>query len=715
MGRTVSVELTADVASYVSEVLEADKATDKLDKKVEALGHDLDKLPAESAAAAAGLAGLDEAAKKAGTDVEQLGKKTEEAGKKTSTSADESGKLKARIEELKGSVSKLGAEFDRTGDPALLKKFRADSSELAGLTKMSKAMEQFGSEVGKVGKEAEKAESQLSGLFEMPGLGQVGLGVAAAFAVPAIAGAGGALTAGAGIGAVGAGVAGAVAGDPQRFKAEWDTQINAVKKDWIDASLAFTGPTIDAIRTIGPMVDSWHLDETFQKASTFVGPLVAGVEGFITNVEGGVAKLVDNAGPVITTLEATLPQFGAMIADGLGAVADNAKGGAQALGDIIQLAGGVADAILQAVGAAEALYGGFKSADAAVANFIRDNQAGMSNVTFGLSDLALKVSDAFNADEVEHFGKALDGVTQSAGMAGDQAKTTADDFKALQEGIKADGNTLDKFVGTQVAGALNTMMSLDRATLGFDASLLQIADTFKKNGKSLDEMTAKGNANVSAVLNGVQANIQQYQANIAAKMGAEQAAAAYDANTAALERQLRKAGLTQAAIDGLIGKYKNVPDKVNTDIVLNGLAKAIEDLNTTLRLINGIHDKNVTISVATIYSSKGHPNVGQGGTVPNAPGGAFAEGGDPQPGWALVGETGPELVKFAGGEHVYTAAQTRSMMASSGSWGGGSGSTTVQVSLAAASGADTAVGTMLNKMIRDGLVVVKASQVRQGA
>lgn len=43
---------------------------------------------------------------------------------------------------------------------------------------------------------------------------------------------------------------------------------------------------------------------------------------------------------------------------------------------------------------------------------------------------------------------------------------------------------------------------------------------------------------------------------------------------------------------------------------------------------------------------------------------AFARGGYARPGWALVGEEGPELVNFASPGRVYTATQTRDMLAS---------------------------------------------------
>lgn len=714
MGRTVTVELKANVADFIAPLKEADSATGKLDRSVEALDRDINKLPAD--------------ALKAGAALDVMG-----AGSKRS--ADDTGKLDQRITELKTSTKNLADEFNRTGDPALLKKFRADSSELAGLTKMRKEFSGLAGDASKVisplekiTQDAEKfsAEAEKAGMS----LGDLGspalIGGIAALAVPALALVGALTSVAASAGIAGAGIAGAIAGNPAVFKVEWGNAIGEIKKDWIDASQPFTGPTLAAIRSIGPLVASWHIDTMFAKAATFVEPLVHGIEGFVTGVEKGVAALVDKAGPEIKVLEADLPKLGDAVGTAFKMISNNAEGGAQTLNDFIVALEKTVIAIGAVISGAEAVGGALTSVNADVKHFL-DAIPSWVYVIDPLLMIPRKLADVFTPEPFDatagaagRLGAALGGLASSSMAAQQNAENAGfaflaegGDLKALQANLDAAGNTLDKFVGTQVANALNTMMSLDRATLGFDASLLQIADSFKKNGKSLDEMTAKGNANVTAVLNGVQANIQSYQSNIAAGMGAEQAASAYDANTAALEKQLRKAGLAQSAIDGLIGKYRGVPARVDTDIVLNGLTKAIQDLNTTLRLINNIHDKNVTISVATIYSSQGHPNVGQGGTIPNKPGGAFAEGGDPQPGWAMVGERGPELVKFAGGEHVYTAGQTRSMMASGTLTRAAGSSVAVAVSLAATPGGNlTALGTLINGMIRDGLIVVKASQVR---
>jgi hypothetical protein len=220
--RTVKVALEADVAGYVGGVKEADKATEKLDRDVEALDRDLNKLPADAAKAGAALAVMGEEAKKTGRDVDDM-------GKKTSTSADDTSKLDKRIAELKTSVKDLATEFDKSGDPALLKKFRSDSSELAGLKKMRKEVSGFSDEVKSL------TENMDMFSFETPGFGQAAAAAGGLLAVPALATAGGATAALAGVGAAGLGIYGAVLGNPEAFKAAWTSATGTVKQELVDA------------------------------------------------------------------------------------------------------------------------------------------------------------------------------------------------------------------------------------------------------------------------------------------------------------------------------------------------------------------------------------------------------------------------------------------------------------------------------------------------
>jgi hypothetical protein len=88
--------------------------------------------------------------------------------------------------------------------------------------------------------------------------------------------------------------------------------------------------------------------------------------------------------------------------------------------------------------------------------------------------------------------------------------------------------------------------------------------------KALKKAQTGQQDNKDAILAVVQANLQEYDSQIAVGVAASDAAAKYDENTKALEDQLHAAGYTAAQIDALIGKYRNVPDKVDTSIAING-------------------------------------------------------------------------------------------------------------------------------------------------
>lgn len=704
--RTVSVELTLKTEQYKAEAEAAKLKTEELDRKVEALDKDINKIPADAAKAAAAL------------DVMGAGARS---------AADGTGKLDARITELKTSVKDLGSEFDRTGDPALLKKFRSDSSELAGLTRMRKEFEDSKPALEKLNNETDHGSSvwskftgmitsgrqallefgndakQVEGPFAGGLTSPVALGVGAAAAGPALAAAGGLIGALGGAAGAGLGIYGAVLGNPEAFKSAWSGATNEVKKDLIDAGAAFTGPALAEIKTIGPTVDSWHLDKALAPAAKYVPMIASGLEKAATGFEHGFADLVANAGPEVQALSDGMGQFGQAVGTAFSEIASGSQGGAQALHDTITLVSDLTVALGATTGAAEKAFGA-----------IHDHPI-LAAIGSGGLTIPISIWDGIAGSA----GKAAD----ATNTAGDAAVKAQDDFAALGKKLTETKVDADSYAETMSTKILDTTMSLDQATLHFDESLTKVKDSLKQNGKSLDEHTAKGQANVSAILAGVQANISAYKANVQAGMGAEQAAAKYDEGTAALEKQLRQSGLTQASIDGLIGKYKGVPKNVDTNIAINGLTDAINSLGDLIAQLNHIDGHNYHSTVTTDYIDNRKSVTGSqvpsysnpGPPTPHHDPHPHAAGGILDPGWNIVGEEGIEAIYNSGGQQqVFTTAKTRSMMASS-SWGGSGGGGTVVVSVEAGRNANlTPLGTLINQMLRNGDIVVKASQVRAG-
>jgi hypothetical protein len=685
--RTVSVELVLKTDQYKTEAEAAKLKTEALDRTVVELDRDINKIPADATKAGAALDLMGAGAKKAG---------------------DDTGKLDARIAELKDSIKGLGAEFDKTGDPALLKKFRADSSELSGLTKMRTEFEKLPPVLGDLSNKTESSTGWFGrlrkevtdsassfadlakqiGPLQMPGVLPTAIGAGIALSPLLLGAVGGAVSTAAAGGVAGAGVAGAVMGDPARFKAEWGAAAGEVKKDFLDATTVFTGPTLSAIKTIGPLIDSWHIDKTFEAAAGFVQPLVSGIEGFTTEVVAGVSSLVKEGGPAMTVIAQDLPLLGEGIKNAFDSIAGGAQGGAAALGDVIKLLTGAIELTGALIGTEEKAYQSATGLNIRFNQFLADNQSWLGPLTLGIADFALQAENGWNADKVAHYGAAIDGVTVST----DLATTAIDDFGKIGGGAlytidQRARDTLDMVQRMEKSfdEAANAELKFRNASVASAQSLADLEKGWKHVKNALDINTQAGRDNVTLIDKVITESVKQRDAAIAAGGGTADAYAKADA---VYRKQIDN---LQALLTKLLGSKK-----------------AAEDF------LNAFKDKTITLTVkVNQVGSVTQQGVISGG-VPVR--GAFAEGGDPPPGLAWVGEKGPELVRFNGSEHVYTSSQSRAMMASSGPSGSsGASQSAVAVSLVAGSGANlTPLGSLINQMIRDGLIVVKASQVRPG-
>ncbi len=199
----------------------------------------------------------------------------------------------------------------------------------------------------------------------------------------------------------------------------------------------------------------------------------------------------------------------------------------------------------------------------------------------------------------------LGGVANGTVDVGDAAQTAANQYQDFISAVNQTAATADTAAQAMTDKLLNTMLSLDQATLGSAEAQTRLQESLKQNGKQFDIHTAKGQANREAVLGNIRAYQQEYDALIASGAGAEQAAAAYKHNEQALEATLKKAGVAQSTIDDLTASYRDVPGKVNTDIAINGLTKAINDLRSTLALIAGLHDKEITLTTNRVVIDHG--------------------------------------------------------------------------------------------------------------
>lgn len=555
--------------------------------------------------------------------------------------------LEAEIDKAKLKMAELSAEFRRTGSSSSLAGFKDAES---GLKKLEGTLTQVKRVMGSQGNGGffsnlttninQGVEKGLADGFQMSITNPYVLG-AIAVAAPALGVMiGGAVLTGIGLAGIGAGIAGQLH-DPQVMAAA-KTLGTDVSAGFKDATSSFAKPVHQALVDFDA---EWKkiqpgLKSTFSELSPEVSALAAGVAGFIGKLVPGLEKAAIAAKPLVSDFSQWLPQLGKELSDlftTMAAHADEARQGLALLTQGISLltiaAGGTVTALsllfkyATPLSAAEDIYGRTTKSVKGYSDQIVAAAQAAATATPQINALSTAIAETDPAKKASEFG------------------ALATQFTTL----KASANTLAQSMTDAVVGAL---MGVDRANIAVQASVDNVTAALKKNGRELDIGTEKGRANRTAVLDSVAANIQHYDSLIQSGIGADDAAKAYDADTNALVKQMRQAGLTTSQINSLIGKYRAVPDNVNTAIATKGLTDAINNLTDLLYIINHIprqltittYSKKVDLGTQSTHGDS-YPSHNQYGGIRHfAAGGMFAagsagvvSGGGP---YAMFGEPG---------------------------------------------------------------------------
>jgi hypothetical protein len=704
--------LEADVAGFLGPVLESARATEKLDDKVESLDRSLNKVPLDAMKAGAAM-------KLLSGDIGEVGTNFQRVGDRSSAMTI----LDTRIKNTRNEVKKLAEEFVKTGDVDVFKRLNRSSGDLNLLTNLRKSLSNsvesgLKDGVKKAGPEAAGTFSQLfeggiikafSNPIVLAAAAPLAVGLAA-FIGAAIGGA--IIAAGAGA-VVGLGVAGALQDSPKQITAAWGDAISDIQRQWVNASVHFIDPLIKGAGTFKSIFADVRLDAMFAKAATFVGPLTEAASWFAHNILSGVDALVMRAGPVIEVLRQELPEVGAAISDALSEIAGGNKGAADGLRDTLNLLEFAIRETGVMVRSTEDIYHAFTSARDAVGDFFKVLDDHIP-VVFSLANA---VSNFWPDADTEHHITKLHEATEATRTAeqatkhlGGVALDAGEDFKTLSSQIGATAQTADVLAGSMVNKIFSATMGIDQAVLGVAKSLTSLTESIQTNGRALDIHTKKGQANREAILASVSANMSLYQAQISAGMSAEDAAAAYDVNYNALVRTARQAGLSQQAIDGLIGKYKGIPKNVNTAIAMQGLTDAINGLADLIRLINHI-PLSKTTTITTNYRVTGKPGSPHGEQF-NALGGIrYAQTGLIIPpshgGTVIAGEpqTGGEaLIPLQGISPSRAMDLAQTAVAGYGLQVSPRGGGSMTVSVVFGGNVDGALATAFMKMVRTGQI-----------
>lgn len=659
--RKVSASLTLEARQFHAEAKSAidelkklaksgevsDEALRQMQSATDKAGASLLRLAADGRLTAAELKKADDKVDELRGSLMELGGATHLAG------ADAQVKLlEAEIDAAKRKMAELSAEFRRTGSASSLAGFKDAEASLKKLEGTLGEVERVMGGQGQQGLFAKLSaginsgvESGLANGFEMSLTNPYVLGAIAVAAPVLGAMVGGALLTGIGLAGIGAGIAGQIH-DP-RVMAAAGRLGKDVSAGFKDATASFAAPLHDAL--VG-FDDEWKnlqpgLKSTFNELSPLVGKLSEGAAGFVDKLVPGLEKAAVAAKPLVSDFSNWLPKLGAELGDVFTTMAKHSTEAREGLAALTQ---GV------------------------------DLLAGSLQFTIPLMAYFFKYSGLGEFENMVAGGDKLGKTFVNLGIAlSDMDRNlprTAADFAALQQKFTTMQPSIDTLAQSMTDAVIGAEMGMDRANIAVAASLNSVSDALKKNKDQLDIHKAAGEADRTVVLDAVQANVQQYDAMIQSGIGADDATAAYEANTRALEDQMRKAGLTQAQIDGLIGKYKNVPKNVNTALAVKGLTDSINNLVDLIYLLNHIPKYKSTVyeidyhehSSGEHQSSTYNPPSGKGGhPAGNRYGGIqhFAGGGMFAAGSAGIVSGGGPYAMFG---EPGTGAQTEGFLPRSG-------------------------------------------------
>ena len=712
--RKASVALELQAGQFKAELTTSEAKVAGLDRSVDKLDRSITKIPPDAAKAALAL-------KLLGTEATSTGRKVGDVGVGSTTSMS---KLGDAVSTARGEVRKLADEFNRTGDVSVLGKLfnaQKDLKALEGLQKRVSGALQQGAADG--GREAGQIFAKnLGDGASTSGVGSVLIPVlvgAAVLAAPAMSAA---LMGAAGLGGIGLGVAGQFR-DPQVHAAFVGMGRDLMSTLTADTG-AFKAPLIGAAHTFGDALKDAINSINFGDLAKDIGPLVAGLAGLLSTIMPGLNKLFAAAGPILSAAAQDATMLGSAVSTMFDMFAAGGKGAQESLRALLSMLAALIVGVGAVVLALSKVTEWSVATGEAIGSFVEKAANGYPLLQRWGNGVKNIFASLNGSNDLETAARAFTAMGADAGL-------TADDMDKLAGSIDKVTNNAGTLAEAMTIKVLTSMMGIDQANLSVAQSLNQVSDAIKENGRQLDIHTEKGQANRSAILSAVQANIQQYQALVASGVGAADAAAAYDQNTAALERQLQKAGLTAAQIDGLIGKYRGVPGKVQTDIATNGLTEAINGLADLIREINGLPTrKSVEVFVQVhdaqlqrAQNAMDRLNGQRYGGIRHAAMGMIVAPRDPG---TLIGEpqTGGEaLIPLKGISKRRAAALGEVAMSgygldvvprsARGGWGGGSSAVNLTLTLGPGGmPSDRALAQIAHAALRNGSLQLKAGTTR---
>lgn len=570
---------------------------------------------------------------------------------------EDSDKLGRQLDTTKGKLRDLLTEFRRTGNEDLFKQINPLKRQKSRLESTQKLLTQLEKEAADAADEAGDGigdaimagiKASLSSASMGPLIAVLaGVGVAAA---PFIGG----VVSGAVLGGVGAGglVGGvALAASDPRIKDAASSMGGVVSAAFKTSAIDFVAPVDEAIDHIEEgLVDvASELRPTFRSLAQIVVPISDGFVGLIKEGLPGFKKGLEESKPVLRFLGQALPRIGRELGNFIAVISEDTDGAILALDATVRITTALIRNLGTTFNSLSRIYEFSVRTGAAVSGSLEDVFGWMPGVGMLLSPLMAKSNDSLEG-MITNLDKAKDGSHDFSGSLDD----VADSATAATEKIATLSSAFDNLFGIT--------MQLDTAQINFAESLRGLSDELGDGARSLSLNTEAGLENQRTVLSHIRAIDDLRQANVANGMAVDDANKIYGDQLRQLEAVLVKLGFNKREIRALVDAYKSIPETVTSRLRIEGLEGQVARVKELARLLGSL--------------AAGAAAAAGGSYISGRAGGGPVKGGTTY----IVGEEGPELVRFDRDGYVINAKDTAAMVgqpvpygAMGGGWAGMAG------------------------------------------
>lgn len=328
----------------------------------------------------------------------------------------------------------------------------------------------------------------------------------------------------------------------------------------------FVEPVLTAIGRIQAKADELapRFQRIFGNSSQYLGPLVTALLHGVDSITAGFDKLIANAGPVMAELGQDITQITAHTGDFLKTLSGGSEGAAAALRTLTNGITLLEDILGPTILGLTKLYGLL-------------DQVGAATGAMGVfADIMGRTGDetTFASAAAQTAQAAIAQVGVKAATAAGPVATFSDDVHSLAEAGHA---------------AFDSLTSVGEATA-------RAREAIKQNGKTLDENTAKGRANRTALSGLASALVKQYEATVQVNGEGAKSNAIAAQNRAAFVKLAAQFGLSRQKALELATQMGLIPPKKNTTFTANthdaeGRIQALKEK------ISSVKGKSVSVNV----------------------------------------------------------------------------------------------------------------------